>query len=250
MEQLFEKYQNIQTFAIKYRNYTLLDKKFDNYETFKNKMQVFEYIIHKFHCPKINKDVDIYLFKHDSIYISSTINFKKILDRYPNDHIIIMITKEILSTYRRKSIKQYPHLNIKNYLHMHFIMEINTGPLCSKHTILTPDEVRNVCYTFMSHGHNFPSIFDTDPQVIWIGGEINDLIKIEPYSEMTGKTVRYRIVTPTSGKVVQNPTNEKKIIPIVADATMNVINEEVSELEDNAEDYIDDYVENDVSDED
>lgn len=239
MEQLYEKYLNIQLFATKYRNYELIDESFENYENFKNKMQIFEYVLHKFKNPKNpTRNIDLYLFKHDSKYISQTIMFKKILDRYNTEQTIIMITKEELNVYRKKSIKQYKNLSIKNYLHRHFIIEINKGPLCSKHTILTSEETRAVCYDIMSHGHKLAAIFESDPQNIWIGGEVNDLIKIESFSEITGKSIRYRIVTPSSGKVLQSPAFEKKELEETPDANTNV---DVNANDSDNEDYIDDF---------
>lgn len=251
MEQLYEKYLNIQLFAIKYRKYELLNDNFETYENFKNKMQIVGYILHKFINPKYpTKIIDLYLFKHDSKYINLTADFKKILDRYNTEQIIIMITKDELNVYRKKSIKQYKNLTIKNYLHKHFIMEINKGPLCSTHSILSPEETRAVCYDIMSHGHKLPAIFEYDPQNIWIGGEINDLIKIEAYSEITGKSIRYRIVTPSSGKVLQSPVVKKESVkknpePSTdneVDKNDEVINEENEENDDN-DDYLDDYIE-------
>jgi DNA-directed RNA polymerase subunit H (RpoH/RPB5) len=203
MEQLFEKYKNIQLFAINYRKFKLLDKGFMSYSDFKTDIQRYEYVLHKFKNHK-NQNVDLYLFKDESKFITSTINFKKILDRYNGDHIIILITKEELNIYRRKSIKQYPQLNIKNYLHKHFLIEMNKGPLCSVHTILTPDEVRDFCNGILAHGHSLPALIENDPQAIWIGAEINDVVRIDCNSEITGKTIRYRIVTPSSGKVMQS----------------------------------------------
>lgn len=244
MEQLYEKYMNIQLFAIQYRKYTLLDDAFETYDNFKNKMQIFEYILHKFSDPKHpDKIIDLYLFKHDSKYISLTAQFKKILDRYNSEQTIIMITQEELNVYRKKSIKQYKNLTIKNYLHKHFIMEMNRGPLCSIHSILTPAETKAVCYNIMTHGHKLPAIFESDPQNIWIGGEINDLIKIESYSEITGKSIRYRIVTPASGKVLQNNIIQKKDTEV--DVNVDASVEEPTEAEpvgsDIDEDYVDDY---------
>lgn len=225
MEQLYEKYKNIQLFATAYRNFSLIDDEFYDYEMFKNKMHGFEYVLHKFSNPKASdRPVDIYLFKSDSKYISNTVNFKKILDRYNNDHTIIMITKEELNIYRKKMIMQYSNLIVKNYFHKHFIMEINKGPLCSVHTVLTPDEVRVITYNIMAHGHKLPAILESDPQNIWIGGEINDLIKIESYSEITGKVISYRIVTPSSGKTIQNPASNMKKNLISDDNEVSVDN--------------------------
>lgn len=262
MEQLYEKYLNIQLFATKYRNYELLKDKFDSYDDFKNKMQTFEYVLHTFNDPKNkgpNNTIHLYMFKHDSKFISLTTQFKKILDRHSTDKTtIIMITKEELNIYRKKSIKLYTNLKIKNYLHRHFIMEMNQGPLCSKHTILTQLETRAVCFDIMAHAHKFPAIFESDVQVIWIGGEVNDLIKIEAISEITGLSIHYRIVTPASGKVVQS-TRAEKNMPAKALAVAKAeegeedeedleeveVIEELEADEDNpGEDYTDDYVDN------
>ena len=251
MEQLYEKYEKIQLFATKYRGFTLTDEKFYDYDEFKNKIQILEYIMHTFDNPKTGKPVDIYLFRIDSKYILNTINIKKILDKYNDKRHIIMITKKELNVYLKKTIKKYPNLNIKNYLHRHFIMELNRGPLCSKHTILTPDEVRSVCYSTMAHGHKFPAIFESDPQNIWIGGEINDLVKIESYSEITGKTISYRIVTPSSGKVIQNPgtvveTKKSKNLDDDDDADDPVDDaDEVNDKNDVDKDHDDDIADND-----
>lgn len=251
MEELFEKYKNIQLFALKYRNFTDVNPKFLEFEEFKNKIQTNGYIQHNFNNPRTNSPIDIYLFKVDSKFITSTINFKKILEKYDSKtkHDIIMITKEELNVYRRKSVRQYKNLNVKNYLHKHFIIELNKGPLCSKHTLLSKNEVKTLCYDLMAHGHKLPAIFADDPQCIWVGGEINDIIKIEAKSEITGKTIRYRIVTPSSGKVIQAtykpvPNEEIKTKPNEETKEKNNIevNDEIQEEEiEDDEDFVDDY---------
>ena len=254
MEQLFEKYANIQIFATQkdFRGYELLDDTFLQFEDFKNKMQTTGYIMHKFLNPKRTDDnqIDIYLFKPDSKYLTSTINFKKILDQYDNKsiHNIIMITKEELSVYRKKSVKQYTNINLKNYLHKHFIIQINKGPLCSKHSILSIEETRKMCFDLMTHGHKLPGIFIDDPQNIWIGGEINDIIKIESFSEMTGLSIRYRVVTPTSGKVAQsmiakNLEDEKEEIKKEITQKLEKSNEDDDENEDEIEEELNEYEE-------
>ena len=82
-------------------------------------------------------------------------------------------------------------------------MEISEGPLCSKHTILSNAEVRSLCSRdLIIHPLSLPSISFTDPQNIWIGGELGQVIKIESISEITGKTIRYRLISPDSGKLI------------------------------------------------
>lgn len=243
MEQLFDKYKNVQLFS-KYRKYELIDEEFLTFDQFKTKIQSLGYILHKFKSQK--SEIDLFFFKNDSKYISSTIHFKKILDRYSKPSNIIMITKEELNVYRKKSVKQYKNINLKNYLHRHFIMEMNKGPLCSKHSILTIEEARAVCYDLMCHAHKLPAIFQDDVQNIWIGGEINDIIKIESISEITGKTIHYRIVTPTSGKILQTGSlvkeedTKEEEVPNTEIKKIEEVNEEVNEDNDD-EDYVDDY---------
>jgi DNA-directed RNA polymerase subunit H (RpoH/RPB5) len=247
MEQLFDKYKNIQLFATsaKYRNYKLLgDDGFADFETFKNKIQLFGYIMHSFRDPKnSNTPIDLYLFQHESQYIKDTNYFKKILDKYTSKQILILITKEELNIYRKKSILGNSNIDCRNYLHKHFLIEINKGPLCSKHTILSPAEVQTLCYNTMAHGHRFPSILEYDPQNIWIGGQVNDIIMIEPYSEITGQSVHYRIVTPVSGKTLQNKarvepqwTSQKnEVITSSLEAVDEVVDEDHESVEDEDE---------------
>jgi DNA-directed RNA polymerase subunit H (RpoH/RPB5) len=171
-----------------------------------------------------------------------------LLDKYKQeDNYIMVFTKEPLSVYIKKAIKQYPLLHIQNYLYKHFTMELNKGPLCSKHTILSPEDARKVCFELMTHGHKLPSISVDDPQNIWIGGKINDIIKIEAVSEITGTCIRYRLVTPISGKVEQSSEstarsnklkNSKKVI---IDENSSEKKEDVSDIVEEEYEEYDEY---------
>lgn len=237
MEQFFDKYKNIQIFLNKYRNYSLIeDEKFFDIEEFKNKMQITGYVSHSLLHNDNKTPLDIYIFKNDSKHIKTTSNFKKLLDKYkPEFRDIFIFTKEPLSVYIKKSIKQYSYLRIKTYLHKHFIIEINKGPLCSKHTILTRDEVRKVCFDLMTHGHNLPAISVDDPQLIWVGANVDDIVKIETISEITGRSIHYRIVTPASGK------SEKQAEPI----KLIKKKEDDNKDEEDVEDYVEEDIEED-----
>lgn len=182
--------------------------------------------------------VDIYLFKSDSKYMKTTSEFTKLLDRYREPFNIIIFSKEKLSTYLSKAIKRYPSLKIDNFLHKHFTIELSKGPLCSVHEILSPEEVKEVCLNAMAHGHKFPAIPVDDPQNIWIGGKINDLVRIVSISEITGKSVRYRIITPVSGKIGQSSIIKKVEVTANPDEPAN--KPSVEEV-DNFEDFEDDY---------
>lgn len=252
MEQLFDKYGNIQKLLINYRQYELVEgEQFMTFEDFKNKMQLTGYIMHHCKHTKNGALLDVYLFKHDSKYIKTTSEFVKLLDRYRDAMNLMIFTKELLSIYIDKAIKRYPNLGINNYLHKHVIIELNKGPLCSVHTILTPEETKQVCIDLMTHGHHLPAISVNDPQNIWIGGQVNDIIKIEAKSETTGKTIRYRIVTPSTGKIEQSNKIKKIKFPNFTEiakeldniaATPDEIDNVKDEADDENEDYVDDYM--------
>ncbi|MGL5934756.1 MAG: DNA-directed RNA polymerase subunit RpoH/Rpb5 C-terminal domain-containing protein [Cetobacterium sp.] len=199
MEYLFEIYENIQLFALspKYRNYKLLDEKFHTKDEFFTKIQVTGYIIHKFSNPaNIDINVDIYFFNVKSKYIDDTIEFRKLLGRYTKPHEILLITENVLDVYRRKTIAQHKDLFIKNYIHEHFIIELNRGPLCSIHTILSKHEANVLRKHLFNKLSSLPAISEMDPQNIWINGKIGDVIKVTPYSEISGETIEYLVVIP------------------------------------------------------
>ena len=148
------------------------------------------------------------MFKDSTKYTKTTPQFKRLMDKLPEDPAdVIILSKELLSIYINKALIKYNHLRFFNYLHKFFAIELAKGPLCSKHTILTNSEVRNLCSReLLIHPLSLPSISINDPQNIWMGGELGQIMKIESISEITGKTIRYRIISPDAGKVsnIQN----------------------------------------------
>ena len=257
MEVLYEKYINIQKFITEYRKYKLNDQ-FLDFSSFKKTIQVEQYIRHICTDTRNDKLIYIYLFHDNSKYIKTTPNFKRLMDKLPEEPAnIIIISKNELSIYINKSLLKYPHLKIDNYLHKYFAIEISQGPLCSKHTILSNTDVRNLCSReLIIHPLSLPSISINDPQNIWIGGELGQVIKITSISEITGKTIRYRIVSPDSGKMI-NIQNLRKSIQEYDDAQdLEDNNTEVEkkisisnlEKKEDTSDYIDDVSDDEISD--
>jgi DNA-directed RNA polymerase subunit H (RpoH/RPB5) len=202
MDNFFSIYKNIQLFITKYRKYEIIDK-FYNFEDFKKKIQTDAYIIHTCIDPINQKKVYIYLLNGNNPYTKSTSKFKRLFNAIENDVVnVILITKQDISIYINKSINTYINLNVSRYLHKHFLLEMSKGPLCSKHSILSKKEVSRLCtQDLILHPLSLPSISILDPQNIWIGGELGQIVKIESYSEMVGTAIRYRIVSPDSGKM-------------------------------------------------
>lgn len=203
MEIFYEKYVNIQKFITEYRKYKIKEK-FHSYEDFRKFMQSEHYIKHTCVDERNGLPVYMYLFHEDSMHVKTTAPFKKLVDRLPEEKSdVIIISKNELSVYIKKAILTYPHLNIFNYLHKHFSIELALGPLCSKHRILPQSEVETLCAEdLIIHPLMAPSISINDPQNIWIGGKLGDLIEISAISEIAGQVIRYRIVSPDSGKAL------------------------------------------------
>jgi DNA-directed RNA polymerase subunit H (RpoH/RPB5) len=117
----------------------------------------------------------------------------------------IFITKRELTSYFVRNIEtknQKIKLNVHNFLHKHFIIDISKGPLCAKHTRLSKAEsIDLLSRQLMTSPYNLPRILINDPHIIWCGAKIGEFIKIEVNSELAGKSIRYRIVVPISGKL-------------------------------------------------
>ena len=241
METLYEKYKNVQLCLTKYRNYTI-EEKFHEYNDFKKNMQIDQYVKHKCFDKKKEKNVYVFMFKNNSKHIQTTAQFKRILDKLPIEQtIILMITKVPLNVYINKALLKYKHLSVYNYLHKFFDTELSKGPLCSQHTLLTTTEVRILCSRdLILHPLSLPSISVNDPQNIWIGGDIGQVIKIDSVSEITGKTERYRIISPDSGKILNKQlVVSKKKSPVkeaVNDEDEDTISEYIDKVDDDDDD--------------
>jgi DNA-directed RNA polymerase subunit H (RpoH/RPB5) len=117
----------------------------------------------------------------------------------------IFITKRELTTYFIRNIQSKNEkikLVVHNYLHKHFLIEISEGPLCAKHTRLTKNEAIDLLSRqLMTSAYTLPRILINDPHIIWCGAKVGEIVRIEVNSELAGKSIRYRIVTPLNGKL-------------------------------------------------
>ncbi len=76
-------------------------------------------------------------------------------------------------------------------------MEITKAPLCGHYSVLSEKETKELCKnTLFCNRLNLPRVYITDPQIIWIGAEIGQVIKIKCYSLISGYKIYYRIVYP------------------------------------------------------
>jgi DNA-directed RNA polymerase subunit H (RpoH/RPB5) len=251
MEQLYEKYLNIQKFVTDYRQYKLLDP-FLEYNVFKKTIQVDQYIKHMCIDTRKERPVYLYLFNNVSKYTKTTPQFKRLMDKTSNDPAdVIIISKSELSIYINKALIKYTHLNVSNYLHKYFAIELSTGPLCSHHQVLSNSDVRLLCSRdLIIHPLSLPSIAINDPQNIWIGGELGQVVQINSISEITGKTIRYRIVAPDSGKVMnmQKINDHLEKSNDAEDKLIEDMKTTYTSIVDEADEVRQEYVEDDLSD--
>ena len=49
---------------------------------------------------------------------------------------------------------------------------------------------------------NLPKIYDNDPQCLWIGAQVGDVLEITMYTDMAGEVIVYRVVVPRNGRVL------------------------------------------------
>lgn len=118
-------------------------------------------------------------------------NFKK----YTGE--IILITHINLSNAVIKSINEMFEFTLINYKYSLFKIVFPKHILCPKHSILPKEEEEELLtkqlYTVKS---KLSIIKLNDPMCIWIGAKVNDIIKIERYSESVGLSYYYRVVRP------------------------------------------------------
>lgn len=230
----FNQYTNLLTFAKDWRKYKVTSAMLSK-EQFRSAMQVDQYV--KIEClDEIkNKVVYCYLFEKNSKYMASSQDLKRLLNKLKKPVIVILVIYKPLNTYGKKVISKFKHLNVFVYRQEIFDLVIPKGPLCYPHRILSREEIialtndQLCCYLT-----NLPKIFDTDPQCIWIGAEVGDVIEIKLLSDVSGETYQYRVVIPKNGRVIafrdSAPAEEEE------DAKKQVDDEddEVSEYRDKA----------------
>jgi len=149
----------------------------------------------------------------DSKYASQSPEFVTLMKRIPGfdyekrDHNIdiLLISQNKLSSHIQKKISIYRSYseeagftNIEDYQYHVFrsnIMDPNHAYV-PHHRLLTRDEENDLLTGTYSEKKDLPRIHQSDPPVIWIGGEIGDIVEITQFSESTGTSYTYRIVIP------------------------------------------------------
>ena len=190
----------------KYRNYKIINNKIKDEETFKRFMPIDKYV--KIECEDEEKNKIFVLFmKEKTPYVEKTGAFRELVGEFKKFKKInlIFITKEPFSVYIRKIIPQFEDINIEivNYLHRIFASEIPLGPCVPSHRIMSSVEKKKILSVLKINELALPIICIKDPQCIWLGAKVGEIIEIVGSSQATGHYTRYRIVSQTSHKVIE-----------------------------------------------
>jgi len=236
MTDLYETFQNVNIMLKKYRKYKITSHPLSEKEL-KRSMQLNQNA--KITCiNNFGEKTHVYLFAPDSRSATKKDHFSRIIDPLRDEQQeVICITRVPFSSYIKKYISEIDHLRIYNYLHKTFSTEAARGPFCSPHTVLSAEEARKVLIKHLKiNPLGLPKISIEDAQVIWIGAGIGQIIKIISNSALTGKACRYRIVTPCSGKIIQDVPDEEDDEDEEADIDEDLVAEEVQESSKEEED--------------
>jgi len=220
MAGLYNCYEMIFLMLEKYRKYKINSKKLTKPE-FKEKAKTGHVKIKT--VSNSGDKVIVFLAKENSEWTRKSGPFRKVLDKLGDEkqQVIIISYKSRLHLLFKNNSQEYPNLELLNYSVDHFKNELPLGPHCSEHTVLTDGEVRELFLeTFnLKSSFELPKILVDDPQIIWIGAKINDIVKIETKSKITGNYISYRIVVPNplSAKISKSEGDgdemEEKIDP-------------------------------------
>lgn len=129
-------------------------------------------------------------------------------DQEKRDHNIdiIIISQYALSSHIQKKIDMYRSFgtpecgftNFEDYQYHVFLSNIMdpNHSFVPPHRLLSREEETELLKNIHAEKKDLPRIHQSDPPIVWIGGEIGDIVEIKQYSESTGEVLQYRVVIP------------------------------------------------------
>lgn len=216
-QQLFAIYQNISVFY-KYRNLISLDEELSQSE-FAKKIQKDKYVLlsavsdsHSDDIQTITKYMENYnekssiknirLFNLLLIYPGTDCetkraNMMKFVNhvRYPKSDIMIITSTKISNSVVKgltalSHSKEHKHHSFCAYTYNLLTTIVPDYELAPRYEILNDTDAAT------HDTDTLPKIWDTDPQMVWIGATIGQVIKVTYLSETTIYGINYRVVIP------------------------------------------------------
>lgn len=137
--------------------------------------------------------------------LKTILEFRKIMKKIDNDIInVYFISNTIINQQIYKVIvKEYKYLNIMFLPEKIFTFEIPKHVICSKHEIMKHDEIKKMVNDLaLVSVINLPKIKVDDPQCIWIGAKVGDIVRISGNTAL-GFTIKYRYVIGCASKKIK-----------------------------------------------
>lgn len=122
--------------------------------------------------------------------------------RYPRATIVIITPTKVTSAvarwlYSLSSSKEHKYHDFKSYTYTLLNSVIPEHELAPRYEILTEKQIDDLKAWFIE-ADALPKVFDTDPQMVWIGASVGDVVKFTYLSEVTIEALGYCVVVPST----------------------------------------------------
>ena len=129
--------------------------------------------------------------------VNKSMEFKKLLNTISvKTARLVVVSKNGIGTPVQKFLKKYKKkkMSVKNLKNLHFKVDVRRHILSPVHTLCTPEEVAKIMRSnkIVSLA-GFPKVKSSDAQILWIGGEPGQLVKLVRKGT-TGEGVYYRLI--------------------------------------------------------
>ena len=128
---------------------------------------------------------------------SKRANMMKLINhvRYPRSNVIIITPSKVSSGVSKglqmlSSKREHQHHDFKAFTYTLLSSIIPKHELVPKYEILSKEQVDNLKEWFLDP-ESFPKIFENDPQMVWIGAKVGQVIKFTYLSEVTIEAIGY-----------------------------------------------------------
>jgi len=185
---LYKKHTN---FAIQQTIKNLGEKNFNTFNTYKLEKNgdLLLGLLFKINIPKFNiikKNIDInnleIIYKNYQTGADGNGLWAYIISKHAAFKIINYINKNITTC------------NIHRYSYDNFKTIIPIGPWCSQHSILDNKEADKILDMLSINKNKIKRIYINDPQIIWLGAKLDQIVRIDRINQITGYSTDYRRV--------------------------------------------------------
>ena len=202
----YQIYQNVVIWAEKYRKWKITSDKAEDERAYLSSIGQ-KYFMLKGKDESYNpaRQVYIFIFPLNSIYIKSSNDFVRIehlMDRKQSEPVdLFIITPDLVSSHIRKKIADEfvkAGITTLNYIYDIFKDEMPTTKAVTVPKYKIFRDKKDIAEVLDENKivkvEQLPGIPVTDPQMIWIGAKVGDLVELIGPSESAGKKLKYRRV--------------------------------------------------------